>query len=153
MDAIYYENPLTQYKIENIYRELIKAYTCFRISRSLQHVGFGIATGNWGCGAFNGDRELKGKIYLKNVKEILDLFKIAIIQLIAASEANRPLVYAAFHKQTLVESFWVVYNYLIDQKATVRHLWLYLQQYSSRFDQSGLFEFILTTPVSSLITN
>ncbi|CAF0730263.1 unnamed protein product [Adineta steineri] len=31
MDAIYYENPLTQYTVENMARELIKAYTCFRI--------------------------------------------------------------------------------------------------------------------------
>ena len=60
MDAIYYENPSAQYTVENMYRELIKAYTCFRIPTSLQHLMFGIATGNWGCGAFNGVRQLKG---------------------------------------------------------------------------------------------
>ncbi|CAF4100753.1 unnamed protein product [Adineta steineri] len=113
MDAIYYENPFTQYTVENMARELINAYTCFRIPNSMQHLRFGIATGNWGCGAFNEDREVK-----------------AIIQLIAASEANRPLIYATFRNQTLVESFWTVYSYLIDQQATVRHLCLYLQQCS-----------------------
>jgi len=155
MDAIYYENPLAQYTIENMSRELIKAYTCFRIPRSLQHLKFGIATGNWGCGAFNGDRQLKGMIHLKNLEGILHLFKVAIIQLIAASEANRPLVYVTLHDQILVESFWKVYNYLIDQQATVRHLCIYLQQYSSRsrYNQSTLFEFILNTPISSLIIN
>jgi hypothetical protein len=71
----------------------------------------------------------------------------------AASEADRPLVYVSFHDTTLIESFWVIYNYLIDQKATVRHLCLYLKQFSSQFDQSSLFEFIFTTPVSSLTNN
>jgi hypothetical protein len=42
---------------------------------------------------------------------------------------------------------------LIDQQATVRHLCIYLQKYSSRYDQSTLFEFILTTPISSLMVN
>ncbi len=92
-------------------------------------------------------------IYLQNLSRIFHLFKIAIIQLIAASEANRPLVYVTFHDQTLVESFWIIYNYLIDQQATVRHLCIYLQKYSSRYDQSTLFEFILTTPISSLMRN
>ena len=48
MDAIYYSNPLDQYTVDNIYRELIKAYTCFRIPTSMQQSMFGIATGNWG---------------------------------------------------------------------------------------------------------
>jgi poly(ADP-ribose) glycohydrolase len=61
MDAIYFSNPLTQYTVENMNRELIKAYTCFRIPTYLQQFMYGVATGNWGCGAFNGDRELKGR--------------------------------------------------------------------------------------------
>ncbi|CAF3862458.1 unnamed protein product [Adineta steineri] len=107
--------------VENMARELINAYTCFRIPNSMQHLRFGIAT--------------------------------TIIQLIAASEANRPLIYATFRNQTLVESFWTVYSYLIDQQATVRHLCLYLQQYSSQYNKSTLFEFILTTPISTLTIN
>jgi hypothetical protein len=85
--------------------------------------------------------------------KILIFFSIAIIQLIAASEAERPLVYVTFHDQNLIESFWVIYNYLIEQQATVRHLCMYLQEYSSRFDQSSLFEFLLCKPVSSLANN
>ena len=45
-------------------RELIKAYTGFRLPVAFQHLRYGIATGNWGCGAFNGNRELKGMNYL-----------------------------------------------------------------------------------------
>jgi poly(ADP-ribose) glycohydrolase len=41
-------------------RELIKAYTCFRIPAALSDQISGVATGNWGCGAFNGNKQLKG---------------------------------------------------------------------------------------------
>jgi hypothetical protein len=54
------------------------------------------------------------------------LFQIAIIQLIAASEDEHPLLYVSFHDKNLVESFWVVSNYLIGQQATNRHLCMYL---------------------------
>ena len=67
MDAICFANPLDQYTIDNIKRELLKAYTCFRIPRSLEQSMFGVATGKWGCGAFNGDKELKGRNYRSNM--------------------------------------------------------------------------------------
>ncbi|CAF5110588.1 unnamed protein product [Rotaria sp. Silwood1] len=63
MDAINYLNPLNQYTIESMNRELIKAYTCFRIPKSMENFMFGVATGKWGCGAFNGDAQLKGMSY------------------------------------------------------------------------------------------
>ena len=71
----------------------------------------------------------------------------------AASEANRPLAFTTWHDQEFMESFWMIYEYLRDQKATVKHLCLYLQQFSVRYNRSSLFKFILTTPVSSLATN
>lgn len=43
-----------------IKRELIKAYTGFHTRGQTSNDLFPIATGNWGCGAFNGDRQLKG---------------------------------------------------------------------------------------------
>ncbi|CAF3952122.1 unnamed protein product [Rotaria sp. Silwood1] len=100
MDAIYFRHPSTQYDMKCINRELIKAYTCFhpRKVAATQEILFGIATGNWGCGAFNGDKQLK-----------------AIIQLMAASEAQRPLIYAAFGDKSLVSSFFTVYDYLEKQ--------------------------------------
>ncbi|CAF4298911.1 unnamed protein product, partial [Adineta steineri] len=93
----------------------------------------GIATGNWGCGAFNGNKQLK-----------------AIIQLIAASQAERPLVYLTFRDQNLVLSFYKVYKYLLDEKATVKDLCTYLQQYTTLYNKITLFDYILETPVSSL---
>lgn len=61
MDAICFSNPCDQYTFECIGRELIKAFTCFRLPRSYEKRVYGIATGNWGCGAFRGDKELKGR--------------------------------------------------------------------------------------------
>ena len=62
MDAIHYSNPVDQFHISHIAREVLKAYTCFRMPTASKQGMFGIATGNWGCGAFNGNRELKGKL-------------------------------------------------------------------------------------------
>jgi poly(ADP-ribose) glycohydrolase len=61
MDAIAFHNRSTQYFIKNMKRELVKAYTCFRVPAALNDQKSGIATGNWGCGAFNGNKQLKGK--------------------------------------------------------------------------------------------
>lgn len=75
---------------------------------------------------------------------------LAIIQLIAASKAGRPLVYLTFRDQNLVTSLAEVYDYLVKEKATVCDLCAYLQQYSSLHTELTLFEHILQTPVLSL---
>lgn len=68
----------------------------------------------------------------------------------AASEAKRPLIYAAYWDKILVTSFAVVYAYLNDQKATVSDLYQYLQRYFTQVHRGTLFEYILNTPVSFL---
>lgn len=133
MDAIAYYNRSKQYTIPNMKRELMKAYTCFRVPAAMTDGKSGIATGNWGCGAFNGNKQLK-----------------AMIQIIAASQAGRPLAYLTFRDQNLVDSLWKVYQYLSKEKATVKHLCTYLQNYSSLHDKLTLFDYILQTSVSSL---
>ena len=60
MDAIAFYRRADQYTIKNMKRELMKAYTCFRIPAGVTDPKCGIATGNWGCGAFNGNKQLKG---------------------------------------------------------------------------------------------
>ena len=77
-------------------------------------------------------------------------FRLAIIQLIAASQAGRALVYLTFRDQLLVTSFYDVYQYLVDEKATVKDLCHYLQKYSTVHKRYALFDFILQTPVASL---
>lgn len=64
MDAVFFREPEVQYDMKFVERELIKAYASFRLRKTTKGVEtmFGIATGNWGCGVFNGDRQLKGKL-------------------------------------------------------------------------------------------
>ena len=73
----------------------------------------GVATGNWGCGAFMGYKPLK-----------------AIIQVLAASEADRPLVkYSSFGDIALVECLKVVLNYAYAKSLTVGALYGYLMAF------------------------
>ncbi len=64
--------------------------------------------------------------------------------------AIRPLIYAAYGDKNLVESFAAVYDYLIAQRAEVRHLYRYLHQYSNKHSRTTLFNFILRTPILDL---
>lgn len=73
----------------------------------------------------------------------------ALIQLLAASAANRPLVYAAYGDRRLVESFAKVYGYLCKERATVGDLYEYLQKYSRDPSAGRLFEMIQNTPLRS----
>jgi poly(ADP-ribose) glycohydrolase len=62
MDAICFRDRAVQYEMAYINHELIKAYTSFRPRKTKVRAEslFGIVTGNWGCGVFNGDKQLKG---------------------------------------------------------------------------------------------
>ena len=73
MDAIFFREKTKQYEMANVDRELLKAYTSFypQVERSEYH--YPIATGNWGCGAFNGDKELKGRNGFRNFR-VDDMF-------------------------------------------------------------------------------
>jgi hypothetical protein len=66
----------------------------------------------------------------------------------AASEAQRPLIYAAYGDKKLVNSFSQIYDHLKNQRATVGDLYNYLQQYSREHHQYTLFEYILQNPIS-----
>ncbi|KAL8134947.1 poly(ADP-ribose) glycohydrolase 1-like isoform X1 [Apium graveolens] len=80
-----------------------------------QNDNIGIATGNWGCGAFGGDPELK-----------------AIIQWLAASQALRPFIsYYTFGIEEL-QSLDQVTRWITLQKWSVGDLWSMLIEYSSQ---------------------
>jgi poly(ADP-ribose) glycohydrolase len=79
-----------QYSRYYVNRELNKAYIGF-LPTEEDSPAWPIATGHWGCGAFNGNKQLK-----------------AIIQWLAASEAGRSLRYFAFGDQEFTDSFRAV---------------------------------------------
>ncbi|KAI5670049.1 hypothetical protein M9H77_19902 [Catharanthus roseus] len=90
----------------------------------------GIVTGNWGCGAFGGDPEVK-----------------AIIQWLAASQALRPFImYHTFGMKT-VQSLDQVTQWIISQDWTVGELWNMLVEYGlQRFKgrtEAGFFSWLL----------
>ncbi|WVZ13163.1 hypothetical protein V8G54_017693 [Vigna mungo] len=74
----------------------------------------GVATGNWGCGAFGGDPEVK-----------------TIIQWLAASQAVRPFIaYYTFGLEAL-QSLHEVAHWILSQRWTVGDLWNMLVEYST----------------------
>ncbi|VDM82636.1 unnamed protein product [Strongylus vulgaris] len=99
IDALPYSDRTTQYKKENIDRELNKAFAGF-MSKSDDPRP--IATGNWGCGVFNGDKELK-----------------SLIQLLAAAKAKRDVIYCTFYDKQFESSLINQYELLICNKTTV----------------------------------
>ena len=67
----------------------------------------------------------------------------------AASEAQRPLIYAAYLDKNFAKSFSQIYDYLKQQKATVGDLYRYLEQYSTQHTRESLFDYILRHPIRS----
>ncbi|GJN22690.1 hypothetical protein PR202_gb10284 [Eleusine coracana subsp. coracana] len=75
----------------------------------------GVSTGNWGCGAFGGDPEIK-----------------SMVQWIAASQALRPFVnYYTFEAASL-EKLEEVIQWVLHHGWTVGELWHMLLEYSSQ---------------------
>lgn len=72
-----------QYQFKSIHRELTKALLAFSASTAPAH--FPIVTGNWGCGVFKGDPQLK-----------------FLIQWLAASFCMREMVYLTWDNPELV---------------------------------------------------
>ncbi|EXB73274.1 Poly(ADP-ribose) glycohydrolase 1 [Morus notabilis] len=92
----------------------------------------GIATGNWGCGAFGGDPELK-----------------TIIQWLAASQALRPFVsYYTFGERAL-RNIDLVTEWILSHEWTVGDLWNMLVEYSSQLlngeTSVGFFTWLIPT--------
>ena len=82
IDAIHFSNPKKQSKIDYMLREMIKCYVGYSIPN--KWIGDDIknvSTGNWGCGIFNGDPQLK-----------------AILQWISITLSKRNVKYYTFTK-------------------------------------------------------
>lgn len=88
---------------------LFSLILCFLFGIFQAFVGFsfgppicGIATGNWGCGVFCGNAELK-----------------ALLQVMAAGQTGRDLAYFTFKDDKLRDSIYKMYKFLCDKGSTV----------------------------------
>ncbi|KAK1884617.1 Poly(ADP-ribose) glycohydrolase [Dissostichus eleginoides] len=127
IDALHFKQRSEQYNMINVTRELNKAYCGFKGHRPNEP---DIATGNWGCGAFNGDKQLK-----------------AVIQLMAAAQAKRGLAFFTFEDESLKQGLQQTHHLLVTERTTVEKLYRLLEDYCATQQGSGsvhgdLFEFI-----------
>ncbi|KEG15198.1 putative poly(ADP-ribose) glycohydrolase [Trypanosoma grayi] len=142
MDAVNFHGVADrQYSASLVMRETQKAYVAFKgVSNStLASVHSGpVATGNWGCGAFHGDVELK-----------------LMIQWCAASQAGRPLIYSAFRNDNLCCRFALVCEKLQQEEWTVGDVFRALLRFGMSRDTAlpqpsfggTLFDYLLITPI------
>lgn len=111
MDALYFSPKAisSQYEKEKIDRELYKAMSAFQGERFLRNRNNlpAVSTGNWGCGVYNGDPYLK-----------------TLIQIVAASEMGRDILYFAFNEEQLRKDYEEIGRLLEDQsQLTVAELY------------------------------
>nr|XP_018914273.1 PREDICTED: poly(ADP-ribose) glycohydrolase-like [Bemisia tabaci] len=125
VDAIYYaRNPSLQFSQFHLQRELNKAFVGFSFGPPI----CGIATGNWGCGVFCGNAELK-----------------ALLQVMAAGQTGRDLAYFTFKDDKLRDSIYKMYKFLCDKRSTVGKLYKLLCRFSDHRAQnknSDLYSFL-----------
>jgi len=127
-----YEGPLNQYKEKSFAREVKKAFTGFYEEKADENSQLlPVATGNWGCGAFMGDKEHKG-----------------VLQLLAASEAGRAMTYYAYGDPQFAQDFQSIYDLLVQRQATVGTLWKCLKDFEGKRvtenQQGSFFQFLFS---------
>ncbi|CAM4712794.1 unnamed protein product [Leuciscus chuanchicus] len=115
IDALHYRNFLQQFLPDNMTRELNKAFCGFARPGVESEKLSAVATGNWGCGAFGGDTRLK-----------------AVLQMMAAAEAERDLMYFTFGDADLVRDVHRIHTHFTDRHASVGSVFNMLQQYYER---------------------
>ncbi|XP_001605115.1 poly(ADP-ribose) glycohydrolase [Nasonia vitripennis] len=111
IDALYFKQPNVQFNMGNVIRELNKAYVGFS-SEIVSNNMPAVATGNWGCGAFRGNPQLK-----------------VLVQLMAAAVAGRSMVYFTFGDTNLRDSVADMYWHLIRHDVDIGRLFALLSQY------------------------
>ncbi|XP_010277848.1 PREDICTED: poly(ADP-ribose) glycohydrolase 1-like isoform X3 [Nelumbo nucifera] len=94
--------------IENSYSEPSSQY-----AESQENIG--VVTGNWGCGAFGGDPELK-----------------TIVQWLAASQALRPFISHCTFGEEALRTLDQVSQWILSHEWTVGDLWNLLAEYSNQ---------------------
>jgi len=142
LDATHYGSSLKkyiQYSTKDTLREMNKLYIGFKENElSDLKSGSFIATGNWGCGAYNGDLELK-----------------ALLQIIVASVAERNIYYCPFDKLEFADRLGQVVSSLKKHNVTTDQLYQLIRTYNNEVifthvnqnkpPKITLFDYILET--------
>nr|AAC28734.1 poly(ADP-ribose) glycohydrolase [Drosophila melanogaster] len=111
IDALHFAQSHHQYREDLMERELNKAYIGF--VHWMVTPPPGVATGNWGCGAFGGDSYLK-----------------ALLQLMVCAQLGRPLAYYTFGNVEFRDDFHEMWLLFRNDGTTVQQLWSILRSYS-----------------------
>lgn len=119
-DAILFHNPKLQFEAAAILREINKAHVAFDLRPAIEDMP--IATGHWGCGVFNGDKQLK-----------------AIIQIMAAAVAKRDLHYYCFKDLNFSQELEETVEIL--KGRTVADVWNVLAEFDIK-KHSHVFKFV-----------
>ncbi|WAQ96761.1 PARG-like protein [Mya arenaria] len=98
IDALVIHDHKSQFRLEMVKRELSKAYCGFLSPGPADRALPAVCTGNWGCGAFGGDKQLK-----------------ALIQLMAGARAGRDLCYFTFDDLQLRDDLYEIHKYLTSE--------------------------------------
>ncbi|KAK4881298.1 hypothetical protein RN001_004617 [Aquatica leii] len=124
IDATRFTKSLEQYKTTHVLRELNKAFSGFHSNCKEQLPA--VATGNWGCGAYRGDPNLK-----------------FLIQLMACNISKRDMVYFTFNNNELSTKLKEMYLFLKNNNVTICQLWEYLKWFSlTKLKADHLYTFI-----------
>ncbi|XP_045483285.1 poly(ADP-ribose) glycohydrolase-like [Harmonia axyridis] len=124
IDATPFFRAERQYQSSAILRELNKAYVGFSCHHKENLAP--VATGNWGCGAFNGDVKLK-----------------TLIQLMACNAAHRDLVYYTFGDRDLQENLYSMYLFIASNRIKTCELWRILCRFAvAELPENQLYSFI-----------
>ncbi|KAJ6637165.1 Poly(ADP-ribose) glycohydrolase [Pseudolycoriella hygida] len=124
IDALNFYSESDQFKEELIRRELDKAYVGYY--HELDTPAPAVATGNWGCGAFGGNKRLK-----------------ALLQLMVCCVTCRPMVYFTFGDNGLKNEILEMHTFLLDNNITVAELWSSLVQIRhSKIASEHIYAFI-----------
>ncbi|XP_037889920.1 poly(ADP-ribose) glycohydrolase isoform X2 [Glossina fuscipes] len=126
IDALAFMESNHQYREELMLRELNKAYVGF--FHSLSTPAPGVASGNWGCGAFGGEATLK-----------------ALLQLMVCTVTSRPLVYFTFGNIELRDQVHKMHTYFIENNVLVKDLWNVLRKfYGHQLETKELYRYLYT---------
>ncbi|XP_043940169.1 poly(ADP-ribose) glycohydrolase-like [Protopterus annectens] len=127
IDALKFNDYEDQFKGFVLDRELMKAFCGFRVDPS--QVSTAVATGNWGCGAFKGNAKFK-----------------ALIQLMAAAEARRDVMYFTLGDKHLMKDLYHIHLFLKKQNFTVGKLFSLIEKFcqsvKSRHSTEHLYDYI-----------